>query len=130
MQEAASKMTHEALQQVNQAYNKQVSDQIIRVTGELRRMEELLSAGLVDRRVLSEFRYAVDRVRSTGWQVERWLAGDERSLSSMLVEDRIRMTTSMATQLASEAAIADKDLAGLRALKEAVKKLEGVLDSL
>lgn len=127
MQDAVSKMTAAALQEANQAYNKQVSDQITRVTGELRRMEDLLSAGLVDRRVLSEFRYAVDRVRSTGWQVERWLAGDEHSLSAMLVEDRIRLATRMATQLASETAISDKELAGLRALKDAVIKLERVL---
>lgn len=93
-------------------------------------MEDLLSAGLVDRRVLTEFRHAVDRVRSTGWQVERWLAGDEGSLSVMLVQDRIRLATRMTTQLASEAAIVDKDFAGLRALKEAITKLEHVLESL
>jgi len=130
MQDAVSKMTDTALQEANQAYNKQVSDQITRVTGELRRMEDLLSAGLVDRRVLSEFRYAVDRVRSTGWQVERWLAGDEQSLSVKMVEDRIRLATRMATQLASETTITDKDFAGLRALKEAVTKLERVLENL
>lgn len=130
MQEAVSKTTDTNLQEANQAYNKQVSDQITRVTGELRRMEDLLRAGLVDRRVLSEFRYAVDRVRSTGWQVERWLAGDEQSLSVTMVEDRIRMATRMATQLSSEAAIADKGFAGLQALKEAITKLERVLDNL
>jgi hypothetical protein len=122
--------TDAALQQANQAYNKQVSDQVIRVTCELRRMEDLLSAGLVDRRVLTEFRHAVDRVRTTGWQVERWLAGDETSLATMLVQDRIRLATRMATQLASEAAFCDKGFAGLRALKEAVTKLERALEEL
>jgi len=130
MQDAVCKMTDAALQEANQAYNKQISDQITRVTGELRRMEDLLSAGFVDRRVLSEFRYAVDRVRTTGWQVERWLAGDERSLSVMLVEDRIRLATRMATQLASETAIGDKGFAGLQALKEAITKLERALENL
>jgi multidrug resistance efflux pump len=127
---AVSKMTDAALQQANQAYHKQVSDQITRVTGELRRMEDLLSAGLVDRRVLTEFRHAVDRVRSTGWQVERWLSGDESSLSVMLVEDRIRLATRMVAQLTSEAAIVDKDFTGLRALKDAITKLEHVLQNL
>jgi len=127
MQDAASKTTDTALQEANQAYNKQVSDQITRVTGELRRMEDLLRAGLVDRRVLSEFRHAVDRVRSTGWQVERWLAGDERALSVMLVEDRIHLTARMAAQLASDPVTADKDSSGVRALKEAITKLERIL---
>jgi hypothetical protein len=129
MQDAASRMTDVALQAANQAYNKQISDQITRVTGELRRMEDLLSAGLVDRRVLSEFRHAVDRVRITGWQVEQWLAGDERSLSVVLLEDRIRLATRMATQLASETAVADKGIEGLPALKEAVTRLALALES-
>jgi hypothetical protein len=127
---APNELTDAALQQANQAYNKQVSDQVTRVTHELRRMEDLLSAGLVDRRVLTEFRYAVDRVRMTGWQVERWLAGDERALSTLLVEDRIRLATRMATQLASEAAICDKQFAGVSALKAAIEKLELVLEEL
>lgn len=123
-------MTDAAIQEANQAYNKQISDQITRVTSELRRMETLLSAGMVDRRVLSEFRYAVDRVRTTGWQVERWLCGDDRALSQTLMEDRIRLATRMATQLASESAIAEGDLASLRALKEAIAKLDSVLKNL
>lgn len=127
---APSEMSDGALREANQAYNKQISDQVTRVTHELRRMEDLLSAGLVDRRVLTEFRHAVDRVRMTGWQVERWLAGDERALSTLLVEDRVRLATRMATQLASEAAICDKTFAGVSALKEAVAKLEHVLEEL
>lgn len=128
MQDSLRRMTDEAIQEANQAYHKQVSNQIIRITDELRRMEDLLSAGMVDRRVLREFRYAVDRVRATGWQVERWLEGDERALSVMLMEDRVRVVTFVATQLASEAAIADKDFVGFRALKEATTKLVRVLD--
>ena len=123
-------MTDTAIQEANQAYNKQVSDQISRVTGELRRMEDLLSAGMVDRRVLSEFRYAVNRVRTTGWQVERWLDGDERALSTTLTEDRIRLATHMATQLASEARIAGADSGNLQALKEAIARLGRVLEEL
>lgn len=123
-------MTDTAILEANQAYNKQVSDQISRVTGELRRMEDLLSAGMVDRRVLSEFRYAVDRVRTTGWQVERWLGGDERALSAMLRDDRIRLATRMATQLASEATIAGTDSGSLQALKEAIARLGRVLEEL
>ena len=45
-----------ALQEANHAFTKQVTDQVARITSELHRLEQLLSAGMVDRRVLSEFR--------------------------------------------------------------------------
>ena len=73
-----------------------------RITGELQRLEQLLSAGMVDRRVLSEFRYAVDSARKTGWQVEKWLDGDSRELSTMITEERIHCITRMSNHLASE----------------------------
>src|SRR4051794_17450673 len=91
-----------AIQEANQAFNKQVTNQVARITGELNRLEQLLSAGMVDRSVLSEFRYAVDRARRTGWQVEKWLAGDSRELSAVMTEERVRCITRMTNQLASE----------------------------
>src|SRR5205807_5875270 len=91
-----------AIKEANQAFGKQVTNQVARVTGELNRLEQLLSAGMVDRRVLSEFRYAVDRARQTGWQVQTWLDGDGRELSTMITEERIRCITRMSNQLASE----------------------------
>ena len=45
-----------AIKEANQAFTKQVTNQVARITGELNRLEQLLSAGMVDRRVLSEFR--------------------------------------------------------------------------
>jgi hypothetical protein len=117
------------VQQANQAFQNQVSNQISRITTELKRMEDLLSFGLVDRRVLTDFRYAVDRVRTTGWQVERWLDGDERGLSVLLTEERIRLVTKMATQLVAETAFSEKEFTGLRTLKEAVEKLGRKLEA-
>src|SRR5215467_14379390 len=91
-----------AIQEANKAFNKQVTNQVARITGELNRLEQLLSAGMVDRRVLGEFRYAVDRARQTGWQVQSWLDGDGRALSTLITEERIRCITRMCNQLASE----------------------------
>src|SRR5579884_1188964 len=96
-----------ALKEANQAFNKQITNQVARITGELNRLEQLLSAGMVDRRVLSEFRYAVDRARQTGWQVQTWLDGDGRSLSTLLAEERIQRITRMCNQLAAEMEIPD-----------------------
>lgn len=118
------------VQQANEAFHNQVSSQIARITAELKRMEELLSFGLVDRRVLTDFRYAIDRVRTTGWQVERWLDGDERGLSVLLTEERIRLVTRMATQLAADQVMVENHGLDIRALKVAVTKLDQALQAI
>jgi hypothetical protein len=117
------------VEQANQAFQNQVSNQISRITAELKRMEDLLSFGLVDRRVLTEFRYAIDRVRTTGWQVERWLDGDERGLSVLLTEERIRLVTRMANQLAGETVLIQKQNLDVRALQMAVERLQEALEA-
>jgi hypothetical protein len=116
-----------AIQEANQAFSKQVTNQVARITTELNRLEQLLSAGMVDRRVLSEFRYAVDRARHTGWHVEKWLDGDSRELSAVITEERIRCITRMTNQLASELGVDGKDAADLGSLREAMRKLYMVL---
>ncbi|MGC2696940.1 MAG: hypothetical protein WA738_14235 [Candidatus Angelobacter sp.] len=116
-----------AIKEANQAFNKQVTNQVARITGELNRLEQLLNAGMVDRRVLSEFRYAVDRARQTGWQVEKWLDGDGRELSTMITEERVRCITRMCNHLATELEVEEKKLSGLEPLRESMVKLQGVL---
>jgi hypothetical protein len=116
-----------AIKEANQAFNKQVTNQVARITGELNRLEQLLSAGMVDRRVLSEFRYAVDRARQTGWQVEKWLDGDCRELSALIMDERVRCITRMTNQLASELEVENKKPVGVDALQHAMCKLDTVL---
>lgn len=127
--QAASSANQSGIREANEAFQSQVSNQIARITSELKRMEDLLSFGMVDRRVLTEFRAAVDRVRTTGWQVERWLDGDERGLATLMTEQRIRIATALATQLACEPNFSDKQFTGVRALREAVQKLDKVLEA-
>ena len=116
-----------AIQEANHAFTKQVTNQVARITGELNRLEQLLSAGMVDRRVLSEFRYAVDSARKTGWQVEKWLDGDSRELSTMMIEERIQCVTRMSNLLALELEVEAKQFAGLNSLQDALKKLDSAL---
>jgi hypothetical protein len=125
--QAKSGITEASVQQANEAFQNQISNQISRITAELKRMEDLLRFGMVDRRVLGEFRQAIDCVRTTGWQVERWLDGDERGVSVLLTEERIRVATKLATQLAAEAPLSDKQYSGVRALRDAIHKLDQVL---
>ena len=125
MIDGATKET--AIREANQAFGKQVTNQVARVTGELNRLEQLLTAGMVDRRVLSEFRYAVDRARQTGWQVQSWLDGDGRELSPLITEESIRCITRMCTQLASEMEAQSGTFIGLDSMREAMRKLEVAL---
>jgi hypothetical protein len=127
MTDAVTVIRETAIKEANQAFGKQVTNQVARVTGELNRLEQLLSAGMVDRRVLSEFRFAVDRARQTGWQVQTWLDGDRRELSSMITEERIHCITRMTNQLASELEVEGKRFAGLDALRVAMQKLDSAL---
>jgi len=120
-------MTENNLKDADNAFHQQVSAQVARVTAELNRLETLLSAGMVDRQVLTEFRDAVNRVRQTGWQVQTWLEGDPRALRALLIEDRVRVATRLANQLAAELGSTPRGFAGLALLKEAVTKLDSVL---
>jgi hypothetical protein len=118
-------MTEAAIQEAHDAFGKMVSGQVARITSELNRLDQLLKAGRVDARVLSDFRYAVDRVRTSGWQVQVWLEGDTKALSELLLEERIRLATRLAHQLASEIAVGiNRDLPGLGPLREAIAKLD------
>jgi len=120
-------MTDVALQEANQAFGKQITAQVSKITGELRRLETLLSAGMVDRRVLAEFRYVIDRVRTTGWQVQTWLEGDEQSLSQLLTQERVRVVTTLANQLASDPEMQHSSCSGLTSLHQAIQKLDKAL---
>ena len=120
-------MTEAALQQANDAFGKMVSSQMSRITGELNRLDTLLKAGQVDGRVLTEFRDAVNRVRTSGWQVQVWLEGDSRALSVLLMEERIRAATRLCQQLSVEVTAAGKEFLGLGSLRDAIGKLELVL---
>jgi hypothetical protein len=120
-------MTDAALQEAHEAFGRQILGQVARVTGELNRLDELLKAGRVDARLLSQFRQAVDQVRTSGWQVQVWLKGDTKALAAMLLEERVRTATRLAQQLTSEIAASSQEIAGRVALKERIQSLAQVL---
>jgi phage-related protein len=121
-------MTQAALQEADNAFTKQISTQVARITGELNRLEQLLSAGLVDRRVLAEFRDAVNKVRKTSWHVQCWVDGDLQSLASTMIEERIRTASHLASHLASDLQTSPEKFSGLRTLKDSIHRLDQVLD--
>lgn len=121
-------MTQAALRDADTAFSRQISAQVARITGELNRLEQLLSAGLVDRRVLAEFRDAVNKVRKTSWHVQCWIDGDLDNLTSTMIEERIRTASHLASSLASELPTSTGKLSGLRSLKDSIQRLDRVLE--
>jgi len=120
-------MKEAAIKDADQAFGKQVTNQIARITAELNRLEQLLSAGMVDRRVLTEFRDSVNRVRQTSWHVQCWLEGDTRDLSAVLVEERLRLATQMVNRVGWDLQTTKGKFAGLSALRDAIQKVDQVL---
>ncbi|HEY6271692.1 MAG TPA: hypothetical protein VIX19_06820 [Terriglobales bacterium] len=118
-----------AIQEAQDAFGKMVSRQMVRITGELKRLDEVLKAGRVDTRILSDFRGAVEHVRTCGWHVQVWLEGDERALTALLMEERVSLAIRMAQNLASEMGTAELPAPSTAALKEAVRKLDEVLEA-
>lgn len=121
-------MTEGAIQQANDAFDRQVSAQVTRVTGELNRLEQLLSAGLVDRRVVAEFRDAVARVRRTSEHVKSWIDGDLHRLAAMLMEERIQTASQLANLLAFDLQASNERFSGTTLLKRSIQKLGRVLN--
>jgi len=120
-------MTEVAIKQANDAFSKQISAQVARITGELNRLEQLLSGGMVDRRVVAEFRDAVDKVRKTSWNVQCWMDGDLQALSSSMVQERIRAASQLANSLASDLQENSRKFSGLPDLRDSINKLDAVL---
>src|SRR5262249_30099857 len=120
-------MTEVAIKQANDAFSKQISAQVARITGELNRLEQLLSAGMVDRRGVAEFWDAVDKGGKNSWEVQCWMEGGLQNLPSSLVQERIPTASQLANTLASHLQDRSEKFSGVSLLKESIQKLDQVL---
>lgn len=74
-------------------------------TTELQHLEQLVQTGELDQRVLSEFRNAVDHIRTTAWAVQKWVGlshesgGDPFSVLPIMSAERVRRATQIANDL-------------------------------
>ena len=86
------------------AYATQLNSQIEQVSRSLMHLDKLLVAGLVDRRVLTSFREAVDRVRTTGFVVQQAIEGTRPSsqMTETILSERMAAATRTLKQLASD----------------------------
>jgi hypothetical protein len=108
-------------------YAAHLNSQIEQVSASLTHLERLLTAGLVDRSILDTFREAVDRVRTTGWLVQKATdkAGDGESVPEMVLRERIRATTRVLIHLAAEleARKSDVPVQGMNELAAAAQRV-------
>jgi hypothetical protein len=115
----------------DRTYTDQVTAQTERITAELNKLEQMLMAGMVDRRVLISFREAVNRIRNTSWSVQQSLeAHDGQSaVASMLLKERIRIAEQLATQLSADLAspVTQPTALELASLEKAIEALSVVL---
>lgn len=100
-------------------------------TAELRELEQLVKSGDLDPRVLSEFRNAIDYIRTTAWAVQQWAGlkqqkdGDPYSVLPILSAERVRRATKLTRDLSLDlqAVEVTVDTEGLAQLFEAIDDL-------
>jgi hypothetical protein len=100
------------------------------ITAELQAIEQEVRSAEVDPRVLREFRQATDHVRQTCWALQQWhdleaQRRDAYSVLSLLTQERVRMTTQLARDLARDLDTAELtvETPGISGLQEALQEL-------
>jgi ATP/maltotriose-dependent transcriptional regulator MalT len=109
-------------------YATQLNSQIEQVSRSLMHLDKLLVAGLVDRRVLTSFREAVDRVRTTGFVVQQAIEGTRPSsqITEAILSERMAAATRTLKQLASDLQISQPSNS-IQGSEELVKTLQLLL---
>ena len=106
---------------------------------ELQRLHEILLAGDLEPRVLTDFRDALNRVRTATWAAQQYVIRreteqDSGSILSLLVGERIRVTYQLCQAISDDLKRTDIDFqaGSLVQLHEATKalteQLEGVIN--
>lgn len=110
------------------AYATQLNSQIEQVSRSLMHLDKLLVAGLVDRRVLTSFREAVDRVRTTGFVVQQAIEGTRPSsqITEAILSERMAAATRTLKQLASDLQV-NRPSNSIQSSEELVKTLQLLL---
>jgi hypothetical protein len=91
----------------NQRQREYIANRVAGSIVELRNLQELLLSEDVDPRLLTDFRDALNRTRTTAWAVQQYLAcltteADSTSLMNILAAERIRVTYQLGQALAQE----------------------------
>ena len=113
-------------------YADQLNSQIEQVSRSLMHLDKLLVAGLVDRRVLTSFREAVDRVRTTGFVVQQAIEGTRPTsqITEALLVERVSAATRTIKHLTAELQNSKpaNPIQGANDLAQALRQLLTVLE--
>ncbi len=90
-----------------QTFAASVTERLKHATDELHEIQEQLITGKVDPRILTDFRDAVNRVRTTAWAVQHTLESREPenqglSVLSLLAAERVRIAYQMCRIIAAD----------------------------
>jgi hypothetical protein len=119
------------------APNSPLTARLEKMTVELQELEQAITMGNLDSRVLSEFRKAVDYIRNTTWTVQQWVDAREKSgdpyavlpaLAAQRVHRAAQLANDLCLDLQSVEITAETD--GIGDLYRAVRDLQTRLDLL
>jgi hypothetical protein len=108
-----------------QEYSDELNQEVHKVTSALQNVEQMLTTGVVDESVLDSFRESVNRVRNTGWIIQKALSEENGvSATELLAQERIRSITQMSGELFSNLEeVESNELEGLESLQESIEEL-------
>lgn len=107
------------------------------ITVDLQELEQSVTSGDLDSRVLTEFRNAVDHIRNTSWSVQQWVdarekSGDPYAVLPALAAQRVRRATQLANDLCLDLQSVEvtAETEGIGDLRRAIGDLQTRLDLL
>jgi hypothetical protein len=117
--------------------NPELSSRLLKTNEELKNLQSSVRTGMINVKVLMEFRTATERARQASAAVQQWLdaqgkGGDPYKLMEQVMSQRVEMTTQLVKDVTVdlESLDVDYDTPGLPALNEAVRKLVERLEKL
>jgi hypothetical protein len=117
--------------------NPELSSRLQKTNEELKTLQNSVKTGMINVKVLMEFRTATERARQASAAVQQWLdaqgkGGDPYKLMEQVMSQRVEMTTQLVNDVTVdlESLDVDFDTPGLPALNEAVHKLVERLEKL
>jgi len=115
----------------------ELSSRLRKTNEELRNLQSSVKTGMINVKVLMDFRTATERARQASVAVQQWLdaqgkGGDPYKLMDQVVRQRVEMATQLIKDVTVdlESLDVDFDTPGLPVLNEAAHKLVGRLEKL
>jgi hypothetical protein len=115
----------------------ELSSRLKKTNEELKNLQNSVKTGMINVKVLTDFRIATERARQASAAVEQWLdaqgkGGDPYKLMEQVVRQRVEMATQLIKDVTIdlESLDVDFDTPGLPALNEAVHTLAERLEKL